>query len=115
MRRVAWTRLWALALAGGLIIQAVARATAMLGFDEILIIMQLVSAILLTRRHTRSTGVLVGAGVTSIAVLFTVLNGEFEKALVPVLLIGGLLLLGKQLDRHRYGNGRRLTALRDIR
>lgn len=110
MRRVAWTRLWALALAIGLVAHAVVRAAAHAWLGEATITLETVGAMLLVRSRTRPVGVMVGAAAAALAACVALLSADVEASLAPTLLLGALLLLGRRMDRERSGYRPRLHS-----
>lgn len=102
-RRVAWTRLTALALSTCLVVHATIRALSRVWLGEAAAALEVAAAVLMARHGTRSIGVIVGAAILSLSVMAALLAGEFSATLEPLLLVNALLALGRRLDRERNG------------
>lgn len=110
MRRIAWTRLWALALAAGLLVHAMLRAAAHAWLGEVVVIMETAGALLLIRSRTRAIGVMIGAGAAAVATGIALLSAELDAVLAPTLLLAALLLLGRRMDQDRSGRPFRIPS-----
>jgi hypothetical protein len=102
MRRVAWTRLIALALAVIILGRALWRGGLEFTPAQAAIALEVGAAVLLVRRYSRGVGVMVGAGAMGVEAMAAMLDGEFQKTLLPAMLGIALLTLGKQIDRDRW-------------
>jgi hypothetical protein len=98
---VAWTRLAAIALAIGLVLHAVSRAAAHVWLCEACTAVEAVAAALLLRARTRSAGVLFGVAALSLALGTAILAADFAAVPAPLLILAGLLLIARHLDRGR--------------
>lgn len=103
-RRVAWTRLVALALAAALVVQAALHAAAATVLGLSVGAMQAAGALFLLQKRTRSIGVLVGVAAVALAIGVDLLDGSIGAAGAPTLVAFGLLILAGLIDReHRSG------------
>ncbi len=120
MRRVAWMRLgaWTLALffiVGGAInivaptpvVSDLLRWGYPSWFHYVTGTLELTAAVLLARQRTRRVGVLLGLAVTGGAATTLLLNGEAERAVVPLIVAALLIRLGFALHRRHNFQPRR--------
>lgn len=103
-RRIAWTRLIALALAAAMVVQAALHAASATVLGLFVGAMQGAAALLLSQRRTRSAGVFVGVTAVALAIGIALLNESVGAAVAPTLVGIGLLILAGLIDReHRSG------------
>jgi hypothetical protein len=102
VKRIAWSRLTALALGGVIVGRAMWRGGDQFTIDQVAIAIEVAAAALMASHRTRAAGVVIGAGVLCLEAMSAMLDAAFDRALWPAIIAMALLSLGKRLDDDRH-------------
>ena len=100
-RRIAWTRLAALAIAACLLLNAALWTLSRAWLGGAVAVVEALAAILLVRERTRAFGVAVGAAASAMTALASMFGDDMAGLIVPLCLLGALIALARRLDRAR--------------